>query len=106
MAPTINPEAPILLVSNTPEPTRPTGVATRVGPTVEEEPPGTVPDVRGMSAREATQRLARFGLSARIHGDGFVSSQNPPAGTPVEDGDVCHLTLTRVVAHRDTRAPE
>lgn len=105
VAPTINPEAPILMASNTPDAPHMSGVST-VQPTVEEEAPGTVPDVYGLSARAATQRLARYGLSARIHGDGFVASQNPPAGTPVEDGQVCQLTLSRVVARRNTRTPE
>jgi len=106
VAPTINPEQPVLMVSNAPEPPRAAGVTNKVLPTVEEEVPGTVPDVYGMSAREAMQRLARYGLSARMHGDGFVASQSPAAGTPIEDGQICQLTLNRVVARRTTRAPE
>lgn len=107
VAPTINPEAPILMVKAAPAPLHPEGVTAKNGPpVVEEEAPGTVPDVRGLSAREATKRLANYGLSARIQGDGFVTVQNPAPGTPVDEGDVCHLTLTRLVARRDTRAPE
>jgi beta-lactam-binding protein with PASTA domain len=57
--------------------------------------PGAVPDLRGLSAREATQKLAHLGLIARIAGDGFVVFQDPPAGTPVETVTVCSLTLER-----------
>jgi beta-lactam-binding protein with PASTA domain len=57
--------------------------------------PGTVPDLRGLSAREATQKLARLGLIARVAGDGFVVFQDPPAGAPVEAVTVCRLTLQR-----------
>ena len=107
IAPSINPEAPILMVNDQSESSRRGRVdAVNVGPTVEEDAPGTVPDVRGLSARDATRRLARFGLHTRIQGDGFVASQTPLPGSPVDAGDVCHLTLTRVVARRDTRAPE
>ena len=104
VAPNINPEAPILMVSDQSPDTHAPEI--RKVDAVSEEVPGTVPDVTGMSAREATQRLASYGLSARVHGDGFVVAQNPPAGTPVEDGQVCNLTLNRAVARRNTRAPE
>ena len=56
---------------------------------------GSLPDVRGMSAREATHLLARLGVSARLAGDGFVVAQDPPAGDPVEPGLVCRLRLER-----------
>ena len=46
----------------------------------EPEEPGTVPDVRGLSARDAMRKLTRFGLSARMQGDGFVAEQDPRAG--------------------------
>jgi len=35
-----------------------------------------------------------------MEGDGFVAAQDPPPGTPVEEGSVCHLTLARVVARQ------
>jgi beta-lactam-binding protein with PASTA domain len=54
-----------------------------------------VPDLRGLSAREATQKLALLGVIARVAGDGFVVSQDPPAGSPVEAVPVCSLTLER-----------
>ena len=60
-----------------------------------DEEPGTVPDVRGLSARDATKKLTRFRLNARMQGDGFVVEQDPPPGTPVDEGSVCHLILVR-----------
>src|SRR5262249_40496854 len=57
----------------------------------------TVPDVRGMSAREAIRTLFRVGLNAHVSGDGVVVSQTPPAGAPIEAGVVCRLVLDRSV---------
>ena len=42
---------------------------------VADGPPGTVPDLRGMSARDAVRKLVKLGLNARMSGDGFVVSQ-------------------------------
>jgi cell division protein FtsI (penicillin-binding protein 3) len=58
--------------------------------------PPTVPDVRGLGAREAVRRLARLGLVARLTGDGIVIDQDPAAGTPLAPGRACRLWLERV----------
>ncbi len=50
-------------------------------------PAGEMPDLRGLSAREALRTLTRIGLTARINGDGFVIEQSPPPGAPVAHGD-------------------
>ena len=42
-----------------------------------------VPDVRGLTAREAIQVLAASGLRPRLHGSGFVESQAPSGGQPI-----------------------
>jgi hypothetical protein len=34
-------------------------------------------------------------LTVRMAGDGFVASQDPPAGTPLEVVSVCRLVLDR-----------
>ena len=53
--------------------------------------PGTgLPDLTGMSAREALRELARLGLSARMQGAGVVVQQDPPAGAPLEPGAHLH----------------
>jgi cell division protein FtsI (penicillin-binding protein 3) len=56
---------------------------------------GTVPDVRGMGAREALKALLKVGLNARMSGNGVVMSQVPAPGEPIEAGGVCRLSLER-----------
>jgi cell division protein FtsI (penicillin-binding protein 3) len=65
---------------------------------VADGPPGTVPNLHGMSAREAVRTLVKLGLTAHVSGDGFVMSQNPPPGAVLESGAVCRLVLNRWVA--------
>jgi cell division protein FtsI (penicillin-binding protein 3) len=71
---------------------RPVDAVVRV---VSATPPGTMPDLRGMGAREAVRRLASAGLSARVSGDGVVALQNPTPGEVVERGGEALLTLDR-----------
>jgi len=68
--------------------------------------PGTMPDLRGMSAREATHLLARHGVAARLVGDGFVVAQHPPAGEPIDAGLVCQLRLARAPGPREAAAQQ
>jgi cell division protein FtsI (penicillin-binding protein 3) len=56
---------------------------------------GFMPDLRGMSAREAVRSLMRIGLTPRLEGDGFVLEQSPEPGAPLEPGDGAVLRLTR-----------
>lgn len=44
-----------------------------------------VPDFVGLSARQAVLGSSRLGLDVRLHGQGFVQRQEPPAGTPLAD---------------------
>jgi len=60
---------------------------------------GTVPDLSGLSAREAVRALVKLGLHAQLSGDGFVVSQSPEAGAPIESGGVCRLVLERSPSH-------
>lgn len=108
--PTINPEPPILVARHSPEliearsgppeitPTRGANTPAIVplgapigGPTVAQ----TLPDIRGLSAREALRALTSLGLTARLHGDGFVVRQRPAPGTPIEIGASSELWLER-----------
>ena len=98
VGPTINPTPPVLVARQDEQPQLPTdapGGAPPVVSLVSDGPPGTVPDLRGMSARDAMRTLVKAGLSARLSGDGFVVSQNPPAGDALEAGGVCSLVLAR-----------
>jgi cell division protein FtsI (penicillin-binding protein 3) len=62
---------------------------------VAEEAPGTVPDLHGMSARDAVRKLVKLGMTARMSGDGFVVSQVPAAGAPIDGDALCSLVLER-----------
>jgi cell division protein FtsI (penicillin-binding protein 3) len=65
---------------------------------VSDGPPGTMPDLRGLSAREALRRLLRLGLSAHVDGSGFVVAQEPAAGAPLDAVSLGRLTLARHAA--------
>ena len=47
-------------------------------------PEGTIPDFRGLSAREAVLLSSRVGLDLQLEGHGAVSRQVPTPGTPLE----------------------
>ena len=47
---------------------------------------GVLPDFTGIPKRNLTALLVRDDLNVVIYGDGYVVSQNPPAGTPVTEG--------------------
>ena len=57
--------------------------------------PTTVPDLRGLGARDAVQILARLGMSSRLIGAGVVVDQDPLPGSPIERGAVSVLRLAR-----------
>ena len=100
VARTINPAPPVVRSRPagppdvaTPAPARTMGVATSI---VGLSPgQALMPDVRGMSAREALRVLVRVGLTVRLMGDGFVVEQNPPARSLIDQGTRCSLWLGR-----------
>jgi membrane peptidoglycan carboxypeptidase len=104
--PTINPEPPVMVVRHQASPVTP---ASTIGaPDVRAIPANLtaagLPDLRGMSAREALRELARVGLTAKMQGTGVVVDQDPPAGSPIEAGDTCMLVLDRRPPARPTGA--
>ena len=56
---------------------------------------GFMPDLRGLSAREALRVLTKAGVSARLAGNGFVVDQSLAPGSPFAPGDTCTLKLGR-----------
>jgi membrane peptidoglycan carboxypeptidase len=56
---------------------------------------GFMPDLRGLSAREALRVLSQIGMTSRMSGDGFVVAQTPEPGAPLVRGDACALRLDR-----------
>ena len=105
VTPTINPQPPVLVARRSDSPV--TTAAAPIAPAVVTMPPGMsdgggLPDLRGMSAREALRELARLGLTARMEGAGVVVDQNPAPGSLVEPGAGCTLVLSRRPPPRPT----
>jgi cell division protein FtsI (penicillin-binding protein 3) len=99
IGPTVNAPAPVLVARHespsegmTARPVRAPGTMERAP---DATPPGQMPDLRGLGAREALRALTRIGLTARINGDGFVVEQSPQPGDPVTHGDASVLMLGR-----------
>jgi cell division protein FtsI/penicillin-binding protein 2 len=114
VGPTLNPAPPVLVarrddVSGAPREPISTGSTKEGLPIVSlvaNGAPGTMPDLRGLSAREALRTLVKLGLTARVDGNGFVTAQDPPAGAALESVSQCRLTLDRSRApHQDGAQP-
>ena len=108
IAPTINPETPILVqrIERNPVETAKLINSPSIVPLMPaERDPNVVPDLRGMSGRDALRALAQVGLTARLQGIGVVVDQQPPAGSPLERGASCLLILTRTPSPRLTVEP-
>ena len=54
-----------------------------------------MPDLVGLSAREALRRMARLGVSLKMQGAGIVVAQYPEAGQAVAVGGSCTIMLDR-----------
>jgi cell division protein FtsI (penicillin-binding protein 3) len=73
-------------------------VATReIGDTIKMAPikiePGLIPDVRGMTLRDAMYLLENNGLKVRYSGKGKVRRQSPEHGARIYEGSVVYLDL-------------
>jgi membrane peptidoglycan carboxypeptidase len=97
IAPNVNPAPPVIVARRDATEMTPTPVAAPMTPVhaADVTEPGEMPDLRGLSGREALRTLTRLGLTARISGDGFVVEQAPAAGALLVHGDACALTLGR-----------
>lgn len=95
--PNINPAPPIVIARREETPLTPASALPPAIVTVSTitSDPSLVPDLRGLSARDALRTLSRLGASARLHGTGVVVDQSPAAGTPLERGSTCTLVLER-----------
>jgi cell division protein FtsI (penicillin-binding protein 3) len=56
---------------------------------------GTMPDLRGLSARDAVRTLTGLGVLVRLRGHGVVVAQDVEPATPIAPGSGCTLTLGR-----------
>ncbi len=72
----------------------PTAAVAMIGPPVSPDAARVaLPDVNGMSAREAIKMLASIGLQPVLDGSGTVMKQDPPAGGAVLKGSTVRLEL-------------
>ena len=99
VGPTVNAPPPVLVAANTMDPetvtTRPISLPVAANPSSDLARDGLMPDLHGLSARDALRALTRLGMAARLTGDGFVLEQAPAAGTPLTPGSACALKLGR-----------
>jgi cell division protein FtsI (penicillin-binding protein 3) len=61
--------------------------------------PEGMPDVRGMSARDAVYVLEKRGYRVTVKGAGRVVGQSPAAGNPVSEGSQIILQLSMKTAN-------
>jgi cell division protein FtsI (penicillin-binding protein 3) len=103
--PNVDPEPPVLMArQDAGAPTALPAPSSPVVTLVADGAPGTVPDLLGLSARDAMQTLARLGVTARMSGNGFVVAQDPAAGSPIDAVTYCNLTLERSLERLLARA--
>jgi cell division protein FtsI/penicillin-binding protein 2 len=98
IAPTVNGTPPVLVALGPVEPEGVTVDAVPVGLHPDDQnlrDDGLMPDLRGLSAREANRRLTRLGMTGQLNGDGFVLEQSPAPGSAALPGTSCVLTLGR-----------
>ncbi len=98
VAPTVNPAPPVLVAVRAPEgetPDHPDFHQVRFSEKLAPAGDGLMPDLRGLSAREANRALTGMGMTGRLNGDGFVIDQSPAAGSALVAGAACVLTLGR-----------
>jgi membrane peptidoglycan carboxypeptidase len=72
---------------------RPRGAAPFPPPAPAPVDPQALPELRGLSLREAVAALASHGWRPRAEGSGVVVEQDPPAGTPFDAARICRLRL-------------
>ena len=98
VAPTINPIPAVVITNDREEPTLSSVKATTLLPALRDQTgPSVMPDVRGLSARDALKVLTAVGLSPRMSGLGFVVTQTPPPGTPLDGVSSSQIQLQGAV---------
>ncbi|MFA5910112.1 MAG: penicillin-binding protein [Vicinamibacterales bacterium] len=107
VTPNINPAPPVLIARRDQNPVTTAAASSApaiVTMTANMTDGGGLPDLRGLSARDALRELARLGLTARMQGAGVVVDQTPAPGSMIEPGASCMLVLNRRPAPRPAGA--
>lgn len=105
VTPTLNQPPPVMVARRSESPVTATAAALTpsvVTMTANMSDGGGLPDLRGLSARDALRELARLGMSAKMHGAGVVIEQTPAPGSLIEPGAACTLVLDRRPPPRPT----
>ena len=100
---TVNPPPPVMVAASTP--TLPATVPSLVPALTPVGGMAVMPDVTGLSVREAVRVLTNVGLTVRPRGAGFVARQTPTAGEPIDQGSWTLLELQQAVASAEPRGP-
>ena len=99
VGPNLNAPPPVLVARHDPASddvvAQPARAAAILGAAVEPARNGLMPDLRGLSARDALRLISSLGMTARLTGDGFVIAQDPAPGSALERGEACALRLGR-----------
>jgi cell division protein FtsI (penicillin-binding protein 3) len=77
------------------------GAPRPVGVAADAEVAGSMPDLRGLSARQAVDVLGRIGLRAEFTGDGAVARHVPAAGEAVDPSATAIIWLQRYASPAD-----
>ncbi len=91
--PTVFPAPPVLVDRQ--EQLQTAGAGAPVVVTVDDHGDRAMPDLVGLSAREALRRMARLGVTLRMQGVGVVVAQYPEAGESVAVGGSSTIMLDR-----------
>ena len=103
--PTVNQSPPMLLTPQ-PQPRPALASTTVLVPGVQVAARyGLMPDLRGMSAREAVDALGALGVTTRLEGVGFVSDHEPGPGSVVDRGMSATLRLERYTVDHPGLSP-
>jgi cell division protein FtsI (penicillin-binding protein 3) len=97
IGPNLNPGPPVLVTraDDNSRAIRPVRGPVSLSELLEPARSGLMPDLRGLSAREAVHSLTAIGLRAQVAGNGFVIEQSPEPGAALVRGDDARLTLGR-----------
>ena len=95
--PTVNPLPPVLVARNEDDSqgVKPARAAAVLEPGGAVARDGLMPDLRGLSGREALRIAAQLGLPAKLRGSGIVADQLPAPGSTLERGATCQIILRR-----------
>jgi cell division protein FtsI (penicillin-binding protein 3) len=97
IGPNLNPPPPVIIArrDNSSALVRPVRGLLTIDELLKPASFGLMPDLRGLSAREAVQSLTSIGLRGKLAGNGFVIEQSPEAGSALVPGDGVLLKLGR-----------